>query len=324
MHFMLVMDVIDKKIICELENNCRTPFSQIARKLRLNRNVVAYRVAKLEEQGIITKYVLSLRLSSLGYRTYKIYFKINLDQKQESDFVAYILSDKKVIHALKTEGEFDYSLAIAVKNVVELDLFLMDLKNNFPHLIRDYEISTLVYTKVFKLEKLLLGKDQGSPKIEKYSGEDTLIPLDEKDLALLRALSFKANIPIVDLAKKTNISLDIVKYRLKNLSGSVISSYRIAYNLPKLGFYFYRVLLRIKQATEAEERKLITWCSLRSNVLYCTKQISYYDFEINVAIRDVEDYTQFMLDLRRNFPMVIDSYKTLMMNTLLKLDYIPF
>ena len=307
MHFMLVMDVIDKKIICELENNCRTPFSQIARKLRLNRNVVAYRVAKLEEQGIITKYVLSLRLSSLGYRTYKIYFKINLDQKQESDFVAYILSDKKVIHALKTEGEFDYSLAIAVKNVVELDLFLMDLKNNFPHLIRDYEISTLVYTKVFKLEKLLLGKDQGSPKIEKYSGEDTLIPLDEKDLALLRALSFKANIPIVDLAKKTNCVVTAEDH-----------------NVTKLGFYFYRVLLRIKQATEAEERKLITWCSLRSNVLYCTKQISYYDFEINVAIRDVEDYTQFMLDLRRNFPMVIDSYKTLMMNTLLKLDYIPF
>ena len=70
------MDVTDRKILYELDVNCRTPISKIAKKIRVGRDVAAYRIRKLESRGIITKYICSVNLGMLGYKTYKIYFKI--------------------------------------------------------------------------------------------------------------------------------------------------------------------------------------------------------------------------------------------------------
>ena len=120
------MDLIDKKILCELDENCRNPTSRIAKKLRISRNVANYRIKNLEKQGVITSYICSLNLGLLGYKTYKIFFKIQTSKKEtEERFVKELLKSRKVIHVIKTEGSFDYSVTIAVRNIRELDEFLM-------------------------------------------------------------------------------------------------------------------------------------------------------------------------------------------------------
>ena len=68
------MDQVDRKILCELDRNCRTPVSQIAKRLKIGRNVVSYRINKLEKEGIIFRYIASMNLGRLGFQTYKIYF----------------------------------------------------------------------------------------------------------------------------------------------------------------------------------------------------------------------------------------------------------
>ena len=107
------MDLIDRKILCSLDADCRTPIAQIAKRLRVNRNVVAYRIQQLEQQGIIKRYICSINTGSLGYTTYKIYFKIRTGADQQ--LVEHLLASKCVIHCLKTEGAYEYSISVAVK-----------------------------------------------------------------------------------------------------------------------------------------------------------------------------------------------------------------
>ena len=317
------MDLIDKKIMCEINTNCRQPLSKIGKKLRINRNVVDYRIKKLETDGIIIKYICALNLGVLGYKTYKIHFKLKGKQELEKEFVAALIKSKKTIYVLKIEGAFDYTATVAVKSILELDDFLMDLKSKFQDILNDYFISILVYSRVFKLDKLIQSRKEPI-HVDNYSGEATIIKIDEKDKKILRALSQNANLPIVDLAKKTNLSIDIIKYRLKLLKQNIINSFRVSIDMNKIGYYHYIVSLQIKKANKKDEERLMTWCHFKNNVMFCSKRIGRYDFAINVAITDINDLNNFLSDLKKEFGDIIDSCDTAINSHLLKLNYVPF
>lgn len=317
------IDLIDKKLLCELDENCRNTISRIAKKLRISRNVANYRIKNLEKQGIITNYICSLNLGLLGYKTYKIFFKIQTSKKEEEkEFVKKLLESKEALHIIKTEGSFDYSVTIAVKTIKELDEFLMQVKSEFKELIKDYSVSIVVYSRIFKLSKLLLGEKE-AVKFEKYSGEDEKIEIDEKDKKILKQLSQNANLSVIELSEKTKLSLDVVKYRLKLLN-KIVNSYRVMLNFSKLGYYHYVIMLKMKQATKEDEEKLVSWCSFKKNVLFCTKRIGYSDFEVNAAITDINDLNNFLVELREKFGNFFDGYELIINSQLLKLNYVPF
>jgi len=60
------LDATDLRILAELSINARATFVEIGRKLGLHPNVVAYRVNKLRQVGIIKGYVVELDFEKLG------------------------------------------------------------------------------------------------------------------------------------------------------------------------------------------------------------------------------------------------------------------
>ncbi len=319
------MDLIDKKILCELDINCRTPYSKIAKKLRIGRNVFDYRVKKLEKESVITNYICSINLGKLGYNTYKIYFKIkssNIDK--EKRFINFILEDKRAIHFLKTEGSFDYTIAVAVKDIKELDEFISELRDNFNEIINDYMISIVVFSRIFKLHKLLLKENKEIIKFDKYDNNKDQITLDDKDKVILKTLSNNAKLSIVALSEVTGLSIDIIKYRLKILSSTIISSFRMIPDINKLGFFHYVAMLKIRNSSINEEKNFVNWCANKYNIMYLTKRIGYFDYELNFAIMDIKELNSFISELKLNFNNIIDSYELIINSNLLKLNYLPF
>ena len=225
---------------------------------------------------------------------------------------------------MRTEGSFDYSIAVAVKSVIELDQFLTDVKTTFGSIIKDYFVSIVVYTKIFKLNKLLLEQKERSIKMDKYSGEEESVKLDNKDRKIINLLSQRSNLSILDIADEAKLTVDIVKYRLKKLSDSIIISYRTLFNLNKIGYHHYVLMLKMRKASKKDEEDLIDWCANKKNVLYCSKRIGFFDIEINMAIANIEDLNFFMDEFKDKFSTLIDSYELIINSKLLKLNYVPF
>lgn len=318
------MDLIDKKILCELDSNCRTPLTQMAKKLKIGRNVLAYRINKLEQEKVITDYICSISLGKLGFKSYKVYCKMRyLSERAEKEFASFIVCEKRVIHLLKTEGSFDFAFVIAVLSTHELDSFLTKLKTRFKNELEDYTVSIVVSSRIFKVNKLLLDEKQQVVKFDKYNESDKEITLDEKDKTILQVLSTQANISIVDLAEKTDLTIDIVKYRIKELTKNIVSSYRAIVDMNKLGFFHYVLLLKIRNSSINDEEKLMDWCASKRNVMYYTKRIGSFDFEINAAITDINDLNNLILELKKNFSEIISSYELLLNSKILKLNYFP-
>ena len=311
------MDKTDRRILCVLDENCRTPIAEMARMLRVNRNVVSYRINRMKESGIIQKFLVSVDLGKFGYNTYKIYLRI----KENHQLIDFLSSKKEMIHVIRLEGQYNLAAVYAARSIGELHDLLMDLRTRFRNSIIELDVNILVYTNIYKLDKLLL--DSGSqPKIERYSHEHMGLVLDETDRILMRAISQEANISYVKLSEKTGFSMDIVKYRMKKLKK--ICNFRIGYDRSKLGFFHHVILLRTESLTKPIENKLLTWASFRREILYCTKAIGKHDLELNAAITDISDLRRLIHDLQSEFGEMISTYSSLIVSDVLKLDYVPF
>ena len=81
----------------------------------------------------------------------------------------------------------------------------MLLKNRFSQIIKDYQISIVVSSRIFKLSKILFEKPAKEPKAEKYSGITEKIVIDDTDKAILEAIADNARMPIVEIASKTGV-----------------------------------------------------------------------------------------------------------------------
>ncbi|MFH1328367.1 MAG: Lrp/AsnC family transcriptional regulator [Candidatus Bathyarchaeota archaeon] len=63
---MLSIDRKNLEILAESVDNSKSTFAGIGKKLSIHPNVVAYRVKKMEQDGIITEYTTRLDLEKLG------------------------------------------------------------------------------------------------------------------------------------------------------------------------------------------------------------------------------------------------------------------
>lgn len=319
------MDMLDKKILCELDIDCRQPFALIAKKVGSSRAVVGYRIKNLEKESVIESYITAVNLGKLGYTSYKIYFKLfNLNDRAEKEFYSFMKDAKCAIHCLKTEGAFDCSVVIAVSSIRELDDFLTELKNKFSSIIRDYQISLVVSSRIFKLSKVLLGKEPKEPKSERFSGSKENFKLDEKDKAILLVIANNANMPIVEIAGKTKLSIDIVKYRMKKMQETgVVNTFRAIYDTSKLGFYHYVILLKTRKITKAGEEMLNSWAKTHHSVMYITKRIGNWDYELNVALTSIDDFSTFIAEMKKQLSEMLESYDTIINTKIIKLNYFP-
>ena len=69
------LDLKDKKILSELNRNSRQTFSQIGKKVQLPKSVVAFRVKKLTDAGLIDLFCTIINKYELGYRYARLFLK---------------------------------------------------------------------------------------------------------------------------------------------------------------------------------------------------------------------------------------------------------
>jgi Lrp/AsnC family transcriptional regulator for asnA, asnC and gidA len=74
------MDEKDRKIIEILEEDARTPFTEIAKMLNVSEATVRKRIARLERGGVIRRYTIEVDPVKLGYTTVTI---LGLDVEPE-------------------------------------------------------------------------------------------------------------------------------------------------------------------------------------------------------------------------------------------------
>lgn len=140
------LDHKDKKILEQLQLNARQSIASIAKKTKLPRDVVVYRVKKLEKNKVIRWHHTFLNPSRLGYPLYSyIYFAChNISVEEEEQFVKYLVAQNQIIYVCKSSGKFDFTIGVCAKDYKDFDTILQQVRRKFSHVIKDSEVTPVI------------------------------------------------------------------------------------------------------------------------------------------------------------------------------------
>jgi DNA-binding Lrp family transcriptional regulator len=135
------LDSKDKKILEQLQKNCRQTIAQIAKVTKLPRDVVVYRIKKLEQSKVIRAHHTMINPSKLGYPLYVyVFFSCyNLKPEQEKKFINYLKFHKQIIYVAKNSGKYDFTIGICAKDYLDFDGIIQKIRQKFADEIKDIE-----------------------------------------------------------------------------------------------------------------------------------------------------------------------------------------
>jgi Lrp/AsnC family leucine-responsive transcriptional regulator len=121
------MDKIDIEILRLLQENARTPLNQLAQKVFLSSPAVASRIEKLEKEGVIKGYTVTLDHLKLGYHI-TAFINLEVQPQQKASFYPFIESCPNVLECNCVTGHYSMLIKVAFPSTQELDSFIGQLQ----------------------------------------------------------------------------------------------------------------------------------------------------------------------------------------------------
>lgn len=129
---------IDRKILHELQANCRQSSAAIGEKVGLSPSACHRRVGLLEERGLIERYAARLNGKKLGFGM-TFYVEVTLEGQSEailSTFEKAALLSPEVLECHLMTGQADYLIKIAAPDTVDYERIYRRTIAALPHVSR--------------------------------------------------------------------------------------------------------------------------------------------------------------------------------------------
>lgn len=295
------MNPLQLKILEYLSYNCRLSTSQIAKLLKTQRYRVDYYKKKFVKDKIIIGHELLLNYDFLGYTEYFIYLRVFKYQKVKPKIIEFLAKDKKVRWAGEAITKYNLRIVAVARNTDEIEYFIHELNKTCENHIIETEILS---------KRDLIKKESYStieyPKIDK---KPVLLELKKQDKELLKALAQNPEESLVVLAKKSELSIENVRQKLKKFEEiGFILGYTAKYNMEKLGISSWaNILLKINNV-EKYLKKFRT--ILYSNLSYgrTWKLFSKWNFEITIFTSSYNQLFSVMNSLEEIFGDDLEAF----------------
>lgn len=114
-----MIDSIDWKILKELQENARTSFAELGRRVGLTTPAVIERVRKLEDAQIITGYRAEIDASKVGLPI-TAFIRMSISGVDYSRIIEVAQSSKEILECHRGTGGDSFIIKVAVSNVEHL------------------------------------------------------------------------------------------------------------------------------------------------------------------------------------------------------------
>ncbi|MBI4152629.1 Lrp/AsnC family transcriptional regulator [Candidatus Woesearchaeota archaeon] len=318
------MGLKDTKLLFYLDYDARCSLADLSKKLNLSKQNINYKIKKLEEQGIIEKYVAVVDIHKLGFLTYRAYLRLGKVTNEDlRNIERYLTANQSVLWLVSISGTWDYELVFVAKNYIEFDRQLSTIKEHLQEKLVKYNLSMSIVNLHYKKDYLIDNK-RDLKNIAYYGYEPKEDDTDILDKNILLELSENCRRSNQEIGKKLEISHHTVKARIQLLEKrGIIQSYRSKIHIQKLGYKHMKAALYLYPHTEKEEKELATFLSSFPNVTYVVKILGEWGLEIEAEVKNEDDFSNILRIVRNKYPLLINDYYTFQVTRELKLNYFP-
>ncbi len=322
---MVKLDLKDRKILYELDRNARQSNSEIAKKVRLNKNTVNFRINRMEKEKVILGYYTVIDNSKLGYFSFRVYLKyFNTKAEDEKRIVDWLKDHKKVGVLGKIETVYDLAFHVLVKNIYEFDEFWLEFKKKFREYFWNEKVHVFSSVYHFKRRYLLKEIQEYQKEISEYEfiGKAMEKPIkhDTLDLNILKLISKNARMPVIEMSKKLKIPERTVAFRIKQLEkNKIILGYRVNLNLEKIGYEYYKINIILNDFQKYGE--LLNFAKPHVNIIYIDRTLTELDFEIDVEIENRKELLKLLDEIKISFN--VRDMELLLYKEYYKIELVP-
>lgn len=125
---MVQLDEFDRKILSALQENARITMQELAERVGLSATPCARRVKRMEDDGLIDRYVTLLNPERLGVGL-TVFVNVRLNTQSAKTFEAFEQAIRKlpqVVGCYLLAGNYDYLVQVRVADVEAFRSFIRD------------------------------------------------------------------------------------------------------------------------------------------------------------------------------------------------------
>lgn len=321
---MVKIDLKDRKLLYELEQDARQSLSEIAKKLRTSQQVISYRLQQLQEKKILSEFFTIIDIGKLGYSIYRTMFRLgNISDEDYSILIDFIKNHSNVLWGVECGGKWDLIVNFLARNPVQYNEFLLEIKNEFKNIIQDYDL-------LLTIEGVYLGRDyliekQRTIKQMPHFGKKIIIEdLDDLDLNILKLISENARSNSVEIGNKLKVTNNTIINRIKELrKKGIIQGFKPLIHLENIGYQNYKALIKLHSITENQEKEILNQLNQDNNVVGTLKMIGSWDLEIEFETKNREEMLKISRWIKTNFKELIKEMEVIPLFHEYKYNFFP-
>jgi len=321
-NIMEKLDLKDKRILYQLDRDSRQSLTQIGKKVGLPKNVVAYRINKLQKNGIIKSYHTVINAHKLGYIILRFYFTYQyITPEIKKEIIDYFIKSRfsGIVHTI--EGKYDLAMYMYIKNLPEFHKFWQKTLTKYRDYFAEQILSFYLEEDLYDFGSLFLENNSNRKKVIVFGGKEP-VKIDELDKEILKIIGPNARVPAKDIAEKLGITAITVSNRIKKLKGEgIIQWFKTNIDFAKIGYRWHKVDIVLRDQKRIPQ--IINYVSQNPRFVCVDKTIGYVDLELEFILKNINELHQIMEDLSLKFPNTIRSYDYVYVVETHKYEYLP-
>ncbi|MFA6530141.1 MAG: AsnC family transcriptional regulator [Candidatus Micrarchaeia archaeon] len=317
------LDKLDWRILYELDCDANQSFANIGKKLKTGRDVILYRVKRLEEIGVIKKYVSIIDYGKIGYLVGALYVKFQHETPEiRNEILEYYKKQKSVWWLLDMSPNYDFAFGWFGKDLLELKNIKMEILKKYRKYFKDFKFRVYNHHYHFKRNYLNPEPQQTKPSPPLAVAARTEKLTDEMDDKILAILSENARKPYVEIANDLKLSAAQVHYKIQQLhEKKVILGARPMLDLKKIGYTLFKLDIYLDDYSVYDE--IIKFVFSLPNVLYAYDVIGGADIELDIETDSYENFVKLQDSIKEKFGQAISHTECYEFKKEHKLIYFP-
>ncbi len=315
------LDEYDKKLLFELDKNSRQGYTELAKKLKLSKDTIKYRINNHLKNGLIDGFYALINSSKLGFYSIRVYFNFKeMSNIEEEKAILELKKSKHVFYISKIEGEYEFGIGYFCKSFSEFQEFWNKFKMKFPNKILNER--AVLFLSLTHFNRNYFSKSKTFQKKYQIINEPSSEKIDEKNLKILNFLSKNARMPIVEICEKIGLTPKAVILRIKEMEKrGIILGYKTKLNLEKINISMYKVDINVKDIKKVEEVKKFIF--ELPNIIHYEKTLGYSDLEFDIECEHFEKFEKLIDEIKNRVGKNITSIKHYRTVKVFKTIYFP-
>ncbi len=299
------LDLLDRKLLYELDLNSRQSYKEIAKKLRIAKETARFRINRLQERGYIKHFVTTMNTSYLNRFYYKLFYKFHkTNPKIDQQMISFIQNYKSIAYFASTEGRYDLTFLILAEDMRDLYQFLVPFREKFGDYILEQEILTMPAVHRFNFRFFY---ESGELLHTQYPVELIEPKIDKLDYQIVKELAKNSRINLIDLAKVTSTETNVVKYRISKLKKQkIIGTHVLDINFEKFGLQHFQIDFSLKNHSMTNQ--IINYVAQNPKSTFATVTLGKYDLAIEYVVQTMKELREILNDIKEKFSEYIVNH----------------